>query len=128
MIICPIDKFGEYFNVSANFRIKKSGSSEPSDKYIDDIITTLKKNFNITNVYRKTVNKKKKLFVNAPSHLSKVRFELGNYTYYLSPQETENIFEVKQLSNTKNKNVIFTINVKQEQVPSDLAQFLEDLF
>ncbi len=127
MIICPIDKFGDYFEVSANFRIKKSGSTEPSGKYVNAVIEALKQSFNITDVYKQTVNGKKKLFANAPANLSKVRFELGDYTYYLSPQETPGNFEVKQLSNTRNKNVIFTINVRQEQVASDLAQFEAEL-
>lgn len=127
MIICPIERFGDYFEVSANFRIKKSGSSEPSGKYVDAVIEALKNKFNITDVYKQTVNGKKKLFANAPVNLSKVKFELGKYTYYLSPQATAGHFEVKQLSNTRNKNVIFTINVKKEQVASDLEQFVSEL-
>ena len=127
MLICPIDKFSDYFEVSAKFRIKKSGSTEPSGKYVDNVITALKDQFNITDVYKQTVNGKKKLFANAPTNLSKVRFELGNYTYYLSPQADKGLFEVKQLSNTRNKNVIFSINVKQEQQPSDLEIFKSEL-
>lgn len=127
MLICPIEKFGDYFEVSANFRIKKSGSTEPSGKYVDAVIAALKNQFNITDVYKQTVNGKKKLFANAPANLSKARFELGNYTYYLSPQADAGLFEVKQLSNTRNKNVIFTINVKQEQLASDLEQFKSEL-
>lgn len=127
MLICPIEKFGEYFEVSANFRIKKSGSSEPSGIYVDAVISALKNKFGITDVYKQTVKGKKKLFANAPASLSKVRFELGNYTYYLSPQTDEGLFEVKQLSNTRNKNVIFTINVKQEQLASDLEKFRSEL-
>ncbi|MCM1399526.1 MAG: hypothetical protein NC225_08610 [Clostridium sp.] len=127
MLICPIDKFGQYFEVTASFRIKKSGSSEPSGKYVDAVIDALSQRYGITDIYKQTINRKKKLFVNAPSSLSKVRFELGNYTYYLSPQETVGNFEVKQLSNTRNKNVIFTINVKQEQVAADLVQFKTEL-
>lgn len=127
ILICPIEKFGEYFEVSANFRIKKSGSTEPSGKYVDAVILALKNQFNITNVYKETINGKKKLFANAPANLSKVRFDLGNYTYYLSPQADAGHFEVKQLSNTRNKNVIFSINVKKEQVASDLEQFKSEL-
>lgn len=127
MIICPIEKFGEYFEVSAKFRIKKSGSTEPSGKYVDAVISALKNKFGITDVYKQTVKGKKKLFANAPANLSKVRFELGKYTYYLSPQIDVGHFEVKQLSNTRNKNVIFTINVKQEQLTSDLEKFKSDL-
>lgn len=127
MLICPIEKFGDYFEVSANFRIKKSGSNEPSGKYVDDVIAALKNQFNITDVYKQTVNGKKKLFANAPANLSKIRFESGNYTYYLSPQAEAGHFEIKQLSNTRNKNVIFSINIKQEQQLTDLEVFKTEL-
>lgn len=128
IIICPIERFGEYFNVSASFRIKKSGSTEPSIKYISDVIAILQKQFGITDIYRQTVNGKRKLFANTSASLSKVRFELGNYTYYLSPNTDMGRFEVRQLSNTHNKNVIFSINVKREQLASDLEQFKMELF
>ena len=127
MIICPIDKFSEYFEVSATFRIKKSGSSEPSAKYIDAVIEELNQKYGITNIYKQTINGKKKLFANASVDLCKVRFSLGKYTYYLSPQELEGNFEIKQLSNTRNKNVIFSISIKQEQQPSDLVTFETEL-
>lgn len=127
MIICPIEKFGEYFEVSANFRIKKSGSREPSSKVVNLIIDELNKKYGITDVYKKTINNKNKIFVNAPANFSKLKFELNNHTYYLSPQETAGNFEIKQLSNTRNKNVIFTINVKKEQDPSDLHKFISEL-
>lgn len=127
MLICPIDKFSEYFEVSANFRIKKSGSSEPSAKYVDAVINVLSSEYNIKDIYKQTVNGKKKLFAHAPSTLSKLRFELGDYTYYFSPQDIPGTFEIKQLSNTRNKNVIFSIYVKQEQVASDLQCFEREL-
>ena len=128
MIICPIKKFGDYFEASANFRIKNSGSTEPSSKYVDAVISALKGRFGINDAYRcRTVEGKNKLFVNAPACFSKAKFEVGNYTYYLSPQADKGCFEVKQLSNTRNKNVIFTIKVKQEQMASDLEQFKSEL-
>lgn len=123
MVICPIEKFGEYFDVSASFRIKKSGSSAPSANNISAVKSELIRLFNCSS----TIQKGKKLYVEAPSSLSKARFDLGNYTYYLSPQEDQGIFEVKQLSNTRNKNVIFSINIKQDQNPDDLSVFLRAL-
>lgn len=123
MIICPIEKFGDYFEVSANFRIKKSGSSEPSVGNVAPVKSELLRLYNISD----TQQVGKKLFVRTSPSLSKARFDFGNYTYFLSPQEETGFFEVRQLSNTRNKNVIFTINVKQEQVQSDLTSFLRAL-
>lgn len=127
MIICSIEKFGDYFEVSACYRVKTSGSSEPSAKNADAVIKELKKRFNITNVYKQTVKGKKKLFANAPSNLSGTRFTVGNYTYFLAPKDDAGLFEVRQLSNTHNSNVIFSINVKQEQLEIDLEQFKSEL-
>jgi len=123
MIICPIEKFGEYFEVSANFRIKKSGSSEPSAGNVAAVKSALLRLYGISD----TRQTGKKLYVKTSPSLSKARFDLGDYTYYLSPQEESGLFEVRQLSNTRNKNVIFTINVKQEQNASDLETFLRVL-
>lgn len=127
MLICPIEKFGDYFEVSAKYRIKNSGSSEPAEKYVDAIISTLKDQFNVTKVYKQTINGKKKLFAYAPTNLAKSRFKSGNYTYYLAPQTDPGHFEVKKLSNTRNKTVVFSIKVKQEQQLSDLEAFLKEL-
>lgn len=127
MFICPIEKFGDYFTVAALFRRKKSGSKKPPEKSIDSIIKVLNDQYGITDVSRRIVNGRKKLFANAPESLGKIRFALGDFTYYLSPQNEPGLFEVKQLSNTKNRNVIFSIVAKQEQELQDLKEFEDSL-
>lgn len=127
IFICPIEKFSKYFNVRANFRIKKSGSTEPSYKDFKDITDILRNKFNIIDIYVKTVNGKKKIFVKAPMPFSKIKFNFKNYNYYFSPQNQESHFEIKKLSNTNNRNVIFTIETKRDQQNSDLEIFKKDL-
>lgn len=117
-IIFPTPQFGFYFDITATYRIKRSGSSEPSKKYQPMVVAQLQSEYEINN----TVAKDKKLFVTGNSSLDKVRFIKGNYEYYLAPKG-EDLYEVRQLSNTYNMNVIFSIILKKEQDPSDLKIF-----
>ena len=122
-IILPIRKFADYFDVTAKYRIKKSGSSEPAKKDIPTLKET------ILNVYPNTVfsTNGKKLYASINVSLSKDRFVLGRYTYYFSSQAS-NLYEVRRLSNTYNMNVIFSIKSKCPQINSDLAEFETELY
>lgn len=121
-IIFPIRKFTSYFDIVANYRIKKSGSGDPAKK--DYYIV----NSAITEIYptAKFYEDGKKLFVELQSPLQNDRFQLGKYTYYFSKQE-ENIYRIKRLSNTYNMNVIFSIELKKGQASDDLEEFESDL-
>lgn len=117
-ILLPVSKFKDYFDVSAKYRMKRSGSSAPSAKYHSQLIEELQENYGIT----RYVIEGRRVLVSGGDHLNKVRFVLGKYQYYLSERET-GIFEVRQLSNTCNMNVIFSISLKAEQDLGDLATF-----
>lgn len=121
-IIFPIQEFKKYFDVTAKYRIKKSGSSEPAKKDVARILSVLKDNYGI----KQSSVEGKKLFVYGDGNISKVRFVEGKYTYYLAPK-SENRFEVRRLSNTYNMNVIFSISLKKEQDENDLKIFENDL-
>ena len=121
-IIAPIHKFPYYFDVYATYRIKKSGSSSPSKKDIENIKRMIK-NLYPTVEFTLIENK---LFADIKNPLSTQHFSLGKYTYILS-ERNAHIYEVRRLSNTNNMNVIFSINVKQEQVTEDLLLFKKDL-
>lgn len=121
-IIFPIAKFETYFDITAKYRIKRSGSSEPSKKYQPNVIKILKSEYGISNA----VTDGKKLFVSGNSSLSKVRFIMGDYEYYLAPKDG-NKYEVRQLSNTYNMNVIFSISLKKGQDPLDMIAFENEL-
>lgn len=121
-IVFPIQQFGKYFDITAKYRIKKSGSSEPAKKDIPTILEILEQKYEIT----KSRIQGKKLFVLGNENISKVKFERGKYTYSLVPK-SENEFEVRKLSNTYNMNVIFSISLKKEQDKTDLKIFESDL-
>lgn len=121
-VILPLEKFNEYFNIKASFRIKKSGSGEPAKRDIPAV----KKLFSENYPSAKYQEKGKKLFISTTEPISIDRFIMGKYTYYLSRQD-DGIFEIRRLSNTYNMNVIFSISLQSEQDSHDLKIFEADI-
>ncbi|WP_343102059.1 hypothetical protein [Romboutsia sp. MSSM.1001216sp_RTP31141st1_G3_RTP31141_220114] len=120
-IIFPLDKYGEYFNIKANFRIKGSGSSNMpksdqevfsnliKDKYCDNEITfDGKKAYCIIDT---DIPDKSKIFCNKNNR----RYQLNK----ISPKK----YEIRKLSNTRNANVIFSIELIANQFVDDLNKF-----
>lgn len=106
--ILPIENFGDYFNITAKFRIKRSGSSDVGKKsfgILTEYIRTI--DYVITNVsYRDA-----KLFVTSPQQLHDRRFSFNDREYMFSKKDG-NEYELRKLSNTFNHNVIFSIKLK----------------
>ncbi len=121
-VIFPIRKFKQYFNIVANYRVKKSGSGKPSQKDIIAIKQCLSKIYNTA----KFTQDNQKLYVEINELLTTNKFDFGKYTYYLSRQTT-NKYEVRKLSNTYNMNVIFSIELIKTQDIEDLDEFKFDL-
>ncbi len=117
-VILPLDKINEYFDISANYRIKKSGSRAPSQKYIQDI----KKAFREVYASIQYKYENKKLYANIAEKLTIEKLFLDKYYYLLAKRDNDS-YEIRQLSNTNNMNVIFTLKIKQEQVSEDLLLF-----
>lgn len=120
MVIFPIDKIEDYFEVSACYRIKKSGSSRISYNNLNEIKTLLNNrglygvSFNVQDSSI-TINAKEEKFVLK-----------GNMYDYLLIQKN-NKYNIRRLSNTYNANVIFSINAKSTQKKEDLQKFEEAL-
>lgn len=121
-VIFPIRKFERYFNIIANYRIKKSGSGEPAKKDIPAVKQIIKSYYTTARFYQE----EKKLFVDLSEKNDKDKFVMGNYTYYLSERNSDN-YEVRRLSNTYNMNVIFSIELIKTQDEKDLEEFESDL-
>lgn len=121
MIIVPVEKFAEYFSVSAKYRIKKSGSSAPSVKFTDEVQTLLDK----SDVTAKVTHDGKKMFVETTENLNKKRFVGKENTFMMSVTDEGTV--VRKLSNTANANVIFSIKSKKTQDSADLDRFKADL-
>lgn len=114
-IIFPIDKFSEYFDITAVYREKKSGSSrvpKSREKEVSDYLSDANIDFNIVEDFK----------IQSESNLDDYKFEIESYTYMLR-EDTEDIYKVRRLSNTRNANVIFSIYLKKNQDDEDLNIF-----
>lgn len=99
--LIDLDKLDLFFDIKAKYRMKKSGSSTPSNKYIDKIHKyLLDNNFPI---------KDDILSVKHVDGLSYDNFIIDNKIFHFSKQD-DGDFTITQLSNTHNFNVIFDIH------------------
>lgn len=117
-IIFPIDKFADYFDIVATYREKKSGSSGLAKKYYSDVL--LKLNSIYPNIQSHIYDSK--LFVNYPSNISGKCFVHDGKEIFLSDKGSGE-YEVRQLSKTRNKNVIFSLSLKKKEAAEDIAIF-----
>lgn len=121
-IIFPISKMDEYFDFTAQYRVKKSGSSRPSRRNEDEL-NMLLNNMGISSSVE---------FVNrecfARFNRTDEEFVLVGEKYrYKFIKEGEQ-YRVRRLSNTCNANFIVTIKLKKfEQDKKDLLEFEKDL-
>lgn len=107
-VILPVVKFQDFFDVTAKYRVKRSGSSSVGKsrmKAIMDFIESL--DYPISSIYEA----KDKLYVTSSSNLHNKRFYFQKYEYMFS--KGDNNYEVRRLSNTFNANVIFSITRKK---------------
>jgi len=122
-IIIPISKFSEYFYFSATYRMKKSGSVDPSTSSQQEIRRILEAKgiqFRIGNVGKATI-------VETNNDLEDKQISGSKYNY-LFRLEGPNRYKVRQLSNTNNSNVIFSISLKSNQMQQDLIQFDKEFY
>jgi hypothetical protein len=108
--IVPIGDFGTYFDVTASYRVKRSGSSKVPKKNMKSVIDyVVDSKFDIFEHNEKG----KKLYVKSKQALNKVKFSLNGLEYMFSGVADE--FEIRKLSNTNNANVIFSVKYKNKQ-------------
>lgn len=120
--IFPIDAFGNHFDVSATYRIKRSGSGEvgkPRLNIVKDYILSL--DYAIDSVSAESG----KLFIESRRNLHNQRFILGKYEYMFSQRGDR--YEIRKLSNTYNANVIFSIIKKNAAGLSD-SEFIDSIY
>jgi len=107
-VILPVDDFQRHFNVTAKYRIKRSGSSNIGRARIVNILNSIR---SLGYVISDTRTDGDKLFVKSKVALQNQRFIYQGYEYMFSLRDNE--FEIRKLSNTLNANVIFSINKKR---------------
>lgn len=105
--ILPINHFKDYFNITAKYRIKRSGSGNVGKNRLNSVIDYIKSNdYIITDSHISG----SKLFLVSPQQLHNHRFILRGTEYMFSLRGAE--YELRKLSNTYNANVIFSIRYK----------------
>lgn len=127
-IILPLEKYGNYFSISAKYRIKRSGSN-PLPKYLRNDIC---KQLNQLDIKYTTVDNSKegletkKFYINSKTNVDRFIFPFENNNFMLS-FDKDDIYEVRKLGKTQNPNVIFSIYLLKEQDPADLKNFISNL-
>lgn len=109
-IIFPIEKFEDFFDVSAKYRMKKSGSSDVPKYMQKGLFEFLLKENKIESSAIAVYGKK--LLIKSSRGLKNSMFHYGEYDFIFSGGDN-GYFVIKKLSNTKNSNVIFSIILKQ---------------
>lgn len=120
--ILPIEHFQRYFEVTAKYRIKRSGSGNVGNSRLSSVIDYLDKNDYIISDSRIDGNK---LFVASPQRLHNERFILRGIEYMFSLRGKE--YELRKLSNTYNANVIFSIKKKSNAAGLSDDEFIDSL-
>ena len=120
-ILLPIEDLANYFDITATYRIKRSGSANVSRTNGDVVQNYLAANYNIT----KSFFEDKKLFVTSQDELDNERFIIDDTEYMISKRKSQ--YEIRKLSNTFNANVIFSITFVPGQQGLNNAEFISIL-
>ena len=120
--ILPIGDFAKHFDVTATYRVKRSGSANVGKGNIPKVIAYIKSaGYSV----ERLAAEDGKLFAYSSAELHNERFVLDGFEYMFSARENE--FEIRKLSNTFNANVIFSIYKKAQKGLTD-AEFIAALY
>lgn len=124
-ILFKIDSISKYFNVTAIYRKKKSGSTNPTTKHRDEIEKLLQQS-HLTYENLNFNHKHLEVCIDCPCETFKLYGE--EHTYFFRKIDNS-IYRITRLSNTNNPNVIFEISLKPSVVQSndELIQFIAEL-
>lgn len=117
-IIFPIEKLDDYFSINAVYRIKKSGSSNPSPKDRNELDSILQDKGYVNY----SISERDKYTYAVIPDLDKSEL-IGKEHTFRFKKVIDNEYKVTRLSNTYNANVIFSIILRRQQDPLDIEQF-----
>lgn len=120
-VIFPVNKIKNYFNVSAKYRAKRSGTGNPSQKSLSSIQKHIEKHYPSAQFY----SQGHKFYVDFSTAPNSRYFNAGDYEYYLSGNQ--NPYQVRRRGSTLNSNVIFSLTTKSNQHQDDLDLFESEL-
>ena len=100
----------------------RSGSSAvPKNKREKVINFIYNLNYNIEEI----INNNKNIYIKSSQNIDKIRFIVDDYEYMLSRRD--DLYEIRQLSNTFNANVIFSIELMNDMQGLSKEQFIKNL-
>lgn len=108
--VFPISDFANYFDVTATYRVKRSGSSATGKANQEPVSEIIYSNYDSN---ASIIRDGAKLYVASDNVKHDDRFKYNGNEFMIS-ERTEN-YEIRKLSNTFNANVIFSINKKGTQ-------------
>lgn len=121
-IIFPIEKYSEYFDITANFRIKKSGSRSLSKNQLENFYESFSLENNGT-----LLCKNRKYYIETDNPVKRLKLEGEEFNYQLNLVNSFNNkyeYEIRMLSRTANPNVIFSVTLNKKcQEQEDLTLF-----
>lgn len=106
--IFSIDDIEYVFDISATYRVKRSGSGSVGYGKMDIVRRYIKNNYPVDSTYCED----DKLFASSNFELHNERFVLNGTEYMFSKRE--NVYEIRKLSNTFNANVIFSVEFEPQ--------------
>lgn len=128
--LIPIDNFAESFNISANYRRKRSGTRQLPQKYKEEVNSYFKNIFNTTDIFKI----KNHYYLHETESLNKKLNSDGNYFYNVNGIEStlyltkyNNKYRVSVRSNTNNPNIIFKIELKNKIKYIDEKTFISKI-
>lgn len=104
--IFSIDDIENVFNVSATYRVKRSGSSNVGKGKFIKVKAYIENNYPITAIGTDG----DRMIATSNNELHNIRFKIDGTEYMFSKRE--NVYEIRRLSNTFNANVIFSIELQ----------------
>lgn len=120
--ILPIERLNDFFDISATYRIKRSGSRNVGKKEIQSVMNYINSNdYLITDTY----TNQDRLFIVSPQPLHNRRFILRGTEYMFSQRHSQ--YELRKLSKTYHANVIFSIKKKENVIGISDSDFIKYL-
>lgn len=104
--IFKLSELADNFIISAKYRVKRSGSKNVGDYRMIVVKQCILSKYGISS----TRTDDGKLFVSTGREMNNIKFDCGDYEYMFSKRGSE--YEIRQLSNTFNANVIFSVSLK----------------
>ena len=119
--IIPLTNITDYFNITARYRVKRSGSRKISKKDISIIRNYISGTYNLNNF----IEINDRLYVQSALNLHNTKFNINGNEYMFSVRNQ--YFEIRKLSNTFNANVIFSITLKPNINGLSVEEFINFL-